>query len=237
MILRRDFYARPTLEVARDLLGCELEVVEGKSSARVRIVETEAYFGTDPAAHSARVTARSAVMFEDPGHVYVYFTYGMHEMLNFVTEARGHAGAVLIRGVEIVDGDAASAAFVARRRIGVAERNWLNGPARLCKALGVRLSDNRASLVGKRLRVHAGAPPKGSHILRSPRIGISKGAEKEWRFFLADADGKIRPGVSPVPENKRARPIAAREWKRELKREMAEFRRTDEVFWKGGNEA
>lgn len=210
-MLPRDFYARPTVTVARELLGKVLTVREparspaGWRSFSGRIVETEAYHGTDPASHSARgQTPRNRVMFGEPGRAYVYFIYGNHEMLNFVTEEPGYPGAVLIRALEPLAAlsplsDDPSAALMARRRGGLPRAQWTNGPGKLCAALGIRMSDNGQPLTGPRLTVHDdGFRTDG--VLRSPRVGISSGQDKLWRFFLKD-----HPFVSKAPQNREAR--------------------------------
>lgn len=198
--LPREFFERHTLWVAKQLLG-KLLIVRDDDGGRTitRIVETEAYRGKDPASHSARGrTPRASTLFGPPAQAYVYFCYGMHEMLNFVTEPEDHAGAVLIRAVEPVEG---IERLRARRRLKQLSRSCdlTNGPGKLCQALGIRMSDNRASLLGGRLRVaDDGFHP--SRILSSPRVGISSGSEKYWRFFIAE-----NPCVSRARENRLAR--------------------------------
>jgi DNA-3-methyladenine glycosylase len=179
--LSRAFFARDTLSVARELLGKVLAV----GPRAVRIVETEAYFGTDPASHSRRgPTPRCAIMFGPPRVAYVYFCYGMHHMLNFVTEPAGRAGAVLIRAAAPASGVLAPA----------------NGPGRLCKALGITLAHNGLSLAGPRLKVlDDGFTPAA--VRRSRRVGIRVGVDKPWRFFVAGD-----PHVSPCPQNKESKP-------------------------------
>lgn len=197
-LLPASFYERDTLEVARDLLG-KILVVEGIAA---RIVETEAYSGSDPASHSSRgPTPRCAVMFGPPGVSYVYFIYGMYEMLNFVTEKEGKAGAVLIRAAEPVWG---SEEQMRKRRRGPKVRHARElaaGPGKLCRALGVRMSHNDRSLQGPELQVFDdGFRPEA--VLVSPRVGIREGTEKFWRFFIAG-----NPSVSHAPQNKQARPL------------------------------
>lgn len=192
------FYRRDTLEVARDLLGKVLLVRRPGSRipSTVRIVETEAYQGDDPASHSARGhTPRSSVMFGPPGRAYVYFIYGMYEMLNFVTEPEGKAGAVLIRAGEPLLGE--KAMFARRPRV----RNRLElarGPGKLCRALGIEMSDNGRSLEGPWLEVHDDGFRVDS-VSASPRVGISAATDRMWRFFLTDS-----PFVSRSPQNARS---------------------------------
>jgi DNA-3-methyladenine glycosylase len=135
-------------------------------------------------------------MFGPPGVAYVYFVYGMHEMLNFVTEPEGCPGAVLIRAVEPLLGEK----LMARRRGGLAPRQWTSGPGRLCRAMGIRQSHQGQELTGPRLFVaDDGWRPEA--VLVSPRVGISVGVERPWRFFVAG-----NPYVSRVRENLNARP-------------------------------
>jgi DNA-3-methyladenine glycosylase len=173
-VLRKEFYERHTVEVARDLLGKVITLSPSRGrKVSARIVEVEAYRGEDdPAAHSSRGwTPRCAPMFESPGIAYVYFIYGMYEMLNFVTEPEGRAGAVLIRAVEPLAGLPADVRT--------------NGPGRLTRALGITREHNRASLVGPEIRVtDDGFKAAPRQIAVSQRIGISKGAELPWRFFI-----------------------------------------------------
>ena len=179
--LAQAFFARPVLTVARDLLGA---VLETESGARVRIVETEAYGGRDdPASHAARgPTPRSAVMFGPPGVAYVYLIYGMHHCLNLVTGPDGEAGAVLIRAAEPLAG-------VAPRQ-GTPAHRLCAGPGLLCRSLGIDLALNgipvAADLPGSgALRLLAGGVSGG--IDATGRIGVRHGAQRHWRFAVADS--------------------------------------------------
>ena len=178
--LDRPFFARPTLAVARALLGCVLvsDRPEGRTSGR--IVEAEGYLGTDDlASHAAkRTTGRVTAMWGPPGIAYVYRSYGMHAMLNVVTEPEGSTGAVLIRALEPVQGIA-----LMRQRRGVEPVHLLcAGPGRLCRALGITLADHGTDLVtSDRLWLEPGPPPAA--ISAGGRIGISRGTEQPWRFF------------------------------------------------------
>ena len=178
--LDRPFFARPTLEVARALLGCVL--VSDRPEGRVsgRIVETEGYLGPDdPASHAAkRRTGRVAAMWGPPGIAYVYRSYGLHAMLNVVTEPEGATGAVLIRALEPVAG-----VDLMRRRRGVAETRLLcAGPGRLCQALGIGLDDHGTDLVATGwLWIAPGAP--AAAVSAGARIGITRGTDVPWRFF------------------------------------------------------
>ncbi len=180
----REFYNRPTLIVARELLGKYLYRKYQSSYLVGKIVEVEAYIGqTDPACHAAvGKTARNAVMFGPPGYAYVYFIYGVHYCLNVVTEAEGFPAAVLIRALEPVQGIEIMKKL---RKIDVVE-NLTNGPGKLCQALAIDRRLNGADLCGNELFISEGEPVAESQIARSPRIGIRVGTEHHWRFYLKD---------------------------------------------------
>lgn len=192
--LPRSFYLRPAIRVARELLGCFLVRRSGKERCVGRIVEVEAYLGSrDPASHAFRGrTKRNEVMFHRGGHLYVYFTYGMHFCANVVTGAEGTPHAVLLRAVEPVEGIEGM-----RRRRKLPKHTETvriaNGPAKLCAAFGIGRSENGTDLLGRHLWIAAdeGAAPAG-RIASSPRIGISRGREHRWRFFCSN-----NPCVSP----------------------------------------
>ena len=178
--LPRSFYGRPTLEVAEALLGHTLyrETEEGLVAGR--LVEVEAYCGTeDPASHAyRRVTPRNAVMFGPAGHLYVYFTYGMHHCANVVTFEEGIAGAVLLRAVEPLEG----LELMAARR-GLSDPRLLaKGPARLCQAYGLTRQDNGADLIEGDLWVGEERTQKGP-VRTSLRIGVKPELDKPWRYF------------------------------------------------------
>lgn len=178
----RDFYARSALEVARALLGCVLRR-EGPGGAPVvagRIVETEAYTGLDdPASHAAaRIgrTARNDPLFGPPGTAYVHLNYGIHWCLNAVTGAEGVPSGVLIRALEPLEGIETMRA----RRDG---RDALtNGPGRLTRALAIGSELQRHPLDRAPLRITPGDPVPDVHVRRSPRIGISRAADRPYRF-------------------------------------------------------
>ncbi|OJW47239.1 MAG: 3-methyladenine DNA glycosylase [Alphaproteobacteria bacterium 41-28] len=163
--LSRDFFSRPTLTVAQELLG---KIMIFGTSAGI-ITETEAYIGQDdPACHAARgKTPRNAVMFGPAGFSYVYFIYGMYHCLNFVTEEEGFPGAVLIRGLMLIEPSPLH----------------LNGPGKLCRHLGITRDHNALDLTE-----HGTFYVKESPICppyeATPRIGINKGQEKLWRFVI-----------------------------------------------------
>ena len=188
--LDREFYRRDSRAVAPDLLG--KVVVAGER--RGRIVEVEAYCGPeDPAAHSYRgPTARNATMFGPPGHLYVYFTYGMHWCCNPVCGDDGEGVAVLLRALEPLAGLEAMRAA----RGGVRDRDLCRGPARLCEALGITGTLDGADLVtGDRgvSIVDDGTPPPADPAV-GPRIGITRGADSPWRWWVPDS-----PWVSRGP--------------------------------------
>jgi DNA-3-methyladenine glycosylase len=180
MILPRDFYARPTIEVARGLLGKIL--VHGETSGK--IVETEAYLGggDDLAAHSARgITARTRVIFGPPGHAYVYFIYGMYECFNLVAEPEGQPGAVLIRALEPVDG---IETMQRRRPTAHTLRDLASGPGRLTLALGITRRQNGADVTRGSLTVRTPRREQSFDIDVTPRIGIRHCADWPLRYVI-----------------------------------------------------
>lgn len=181
------FYAQPTLEVARALIGKTLSRRTAEGVTAGIIVETEAYVSAiDPSAHGYRgKTSRNAVMFGPPGHAYVYFTYGMHHCLNIVTEGEGVAAAVLLRALEPTAG---IALMRSRRGERIADRDLARGPGRLCAALALTLADNGLDLCGDALWLEDTPDfPPDAPIAATPRIGIAQAADWPWRFVLADS--------------------------------------------------
>jgi DNA-3-methyladenine glycosylase len=185
--VNREFFERSVHKVARDLIGCRLAVGETAGT----IVETEAYEASDPACHAyIGRTARNEVLFGPPGHAYVYLSYGIHSLLNFVTEPEGTASAVLIRALEPTDG-----VELMRERRGRDELEALcSGPGKLSEALGVGLSLNGADLFAPPFALsERGETWNGAKILSSERIGITKAAELPWRYSAAGSRFVSRP--------------------------------------------
>lgn len=195
MRLDRAWFARPTIVVARDLVGCTL-VVDGGTDQEIRavLVEVEAYLGTaDPASHAYRgPTPRAGIMFGPAGHLYVYLSYGVHYCANLVTEVDGTAGAVLLRAASVIDGEQS----VRRRRgtvgaIGPAPA-LLRGPGNLCQGLGIALADNGADVTAASRVVVLPAAQK-PRLVRGRRVGISVAAEERLRFAWRGHPAVSRP--------------------------------------------
>ncbi len=185
------FYLRPLLQVARDLLGCLLVCDSDQGRAAVRIVEVEAYdgAGADPASHAyGGRTARNAVMFGPPGHLYVYFIYGMHFCVNVVCAPEGEAQAVLLRAGEPVLG----VDLMTLRRPASRQRDLARGPARLAEALGIGAWANGADLRAGPVRLTEGWPVPDERVAWTGRVGITAAADRPWRALVAG-----NPHVSP----------------------------------------
>lgn len=184
--LRRAFYARPALVVARELLGTRLVRLEGDQRLAAIITETEAYSGEGDLGCHCRAgrTPRTQVMYGPPGHAYVYFTYGMHWCLNCVVEAEGFPAAVLIRAIEFEEG----LELVAERRRGVPAMHWSDGPAKLTRALAVDRVFNGADLCAPdaQLFVEAAYSLPDAQVVVGPRVGLNNVPEPwksiPWRF-------------------------------------------------------
>jgi DNA-3-methyladenine glycosylase (3mg) len=203
--LPRDFFMRPALEVARDLLG---RVVCSRGVS-VRLTEVEAYAGLDdPASHAYRgPTTRTAVMFGPPGHLYVYFVYGMHWCANLVCGNDGQAAAVLMRAGEVVDGlDAART----RRPAARSDRELARGPARLASALAFTGADSGTDLFDEKgrpgwLRVFPGTPVPEESVCAGPRVGVVGAAEWPWRLWIA-GDPTVSRYQRAAERGRRGRP-------------------------------
>jgi DNA-3-methyladenine glycosylase len=192
--LAASFYARPVVEVARDLIGC---VVEHGETAGV-IVETEAYHESEPACHAfVGLTPRTKVLFGPPGRAYVYRSYGVHALLNAVCEPEGVGAAVLIRalapirGVELMR--ARREAWFARRGTAVRDDDLCSGPGKLTQALGIELGENDTSLVRGPVLIRSDSHDVGEVLAVAPRVGINKAIELPWRFCLAGDRNVSRP--------------------------------------------
>lgn len=169
-------------EVAPRLLGCILEREIDGRKACVRIVETEAYDQTDIASHSYKgKTQRTEVMFGPAGHLYVYFTYGMHYCCNVVVGDDGYGAAVLIRAVEPLEGGDILEARRGKRGV-----EATNGPAKLCQALGINKDMNGHDLSSGNLRLIVKKPLDSLEIIQTTRIGISEAKDVPWRFYIKD---------------------------------------------------
>jgi DNA-3-methyladenine glycosylase len=177
---------RDTLSVARDLLGRYMVRGSGRGRLVGKIVEVEAYPGEgDPASHSYRgETARNSVMFGRGGHLYVYFTYGMHFCANVVTGKKGEGAAVLIRAVEPVEGRARMLRNRGLEAGAGHPRLLTGGPARVCQAFGLTKRHNGANLAGPEITLLGGEPVPDSAVAITSRIGISTAKGKKWRFYV-----------------------------------------------------
>ena len=184
-VLPKSFYLRSSVTVAKELIGKYIFRNTGKEILSGIIVETEAYTGrNDPAAHSYNgKTPRNAVMFEEGGKAYVYFTYGNHYCFNAVTCRKGTPSAVLIRGVEPVKG----IDTMMKNRRTEDLYNLTNGPGKFTKAFAIDRKLNGADLGGSNIYISKSVPVhKDFVILKSKRIGITKNADKQYRFYAKD---------------------------------------------------
>jgi DNA-3-methyladenine glycosylase len=184
------FFNRSVHLVARELIGCRL-LFEGCGGV---IVETESYERDDPACHAyVGLTARTEVLFGPPGRAYVYLSYGIHSLLNFVAEPEGEAAAVLIRALEPTDGTGEMRA----RRGERPDRDLCSGPGKLTEALGIDLSQNGADLECEPFRLLP--RPRGwrGEVIAGRRVGITKAVERPWRFGLAGSPHISKPAIRP----------------------------------------
>ncbi|MFJ9177577.1 DNA-3-methyladenine glycosylase [Streptomyces sp. NPDC102360] len=202
--LARDFFDRPVLEVAPDLLGRTLVRHTPDGPIELRLTEVEAYDGAnDPGSHAYRgQTARNNVMFGRPGHVYVYFTYGMWHCMNLVCGEEGRASAVLLRAGEITEG----VELARKRRLSARhDKELAKGPARMATALGVdrSLDGTDACVRGDSpLSVLHGTPVPADQVRNGPRTGVSgEGGVHPWRFWVAN-DPTVSPYRAHTPRRR-----------------------------------
>jgi DNA-3-methyladenine glycosylase len=207
----REFFARPSVPVAPELLGCVLEHQTEAGLVAVELTEVEAYAGaSDPASHAYRgKTARNAVMFGPPGHAYVYFTYGMHFCVNLVCLGNGSASAVLLRAGRIIEGEELARARRTRGTTKIPFRDLARGPARLCQALDIDRSLDGADVCvpDSPLRMRwpeAGTTARSAErkVASGPRVGISVAAEVPWRFWV-EGDPTVSVYRPAVPRRRK----------------------------------
>jgi DNA-3-methyladenine glycosylase len=235
--LPREFFDRPSTEVAPELLGCVLWHDSPAGLVAVRLTEVEAYQGpADPASHAFRgQTARNAVMFGAPGHAYVYFTYGMHFCVNLVCQPAGQAEAVLIRAGQVVDGAGLAATRRRGRRADLAgngavsgapasdrpvsgaaagrtirEVDLARGPGRLCQALGIDRAVDGADACVASSPLGIGPPLTAvdqNQICAGPRVGIRQATDRPWRYWLA-GDNHVSLFRPTKPSRPRPKPVS-----------------------------
>lgn len=197
MAFDREILRRPAIEVAPLLLGALITA----GDVTVRLTEVEAYLGeVDPGSHAYRGrTARNAVMYAEPGHLYTYFTYGMHVCANVVCSPEGIASAVLLRAGEVVDGIETARA---RRTTSRVDADLARGPARLCVALGITLDDGGTDLESGRIRLEL--PSASAPYETGPRTGVSGAggtADYPWRFWIP-GDPTVSPYKRSIPKKR-----------------------------------
>jgi DNA-3-methyladenine glycosylase len=187
-----EFFDRSVHLVARELIGCRLFY----AGCGGTIVETESYERDDPACHAyVGLTERTEVLFGPPGRAYVYLSYGIHSLLNFVAEPEGEAAAVLIRALE----PTAGVAEMRARRGDRPERDLCSGPGKLTEALAIGLEQNRADLARDPFLLLGPAPSWRGEVVTGPRVGITKAVELPWRFAAAGNPHVSRP---PLPSRR-----------------------------------
>jgi DNA-3-methyladenine glycosylase len=183
-----EFFNRSVHLVARELIGCRLFFADCGGT----IVETESYERDDPACHAyVGLTDRTEVLFGPPGRAYVYLSYGIHSLLNFVAEPEGEAAAVLIRALE----PTAGLEQMRARRGQRPDRDLCSGPGKLTEALGIGLEQNDADLGRDPFLLLAPEPGFEREVLTGPRIGITKAVERPWRFAAADSPYVSKPPI------------------------------------------
>ncbi len=191
-VLQRDFYVRPTLKVARDLIGNVLVHESHCGITTGMIVEVEAYIGeTDPACHAATgFSFRNAPLYGPPGTAYVYLNYGVHHLFNVVTEPEGMPSAVLIRAVKPLKGLDLMRDRRCNRKLNskkmIHETQLCCGPGNLTRAMGINLKENRIDLSGGRLFIQDCKNPPDRSVVWSRRVGISAGLDTLWRCYILD---------------------------------------------------
>jgi DNA-3-methyladenine glycosylase len=192
-LIPRDFFARYSVQVAPELLGCVIEHQTAAGLVAVQLTEVEAYAGaSDPASHAYHgKTARNAVMFGPPGHAYVYFTYGMHFCVNLVCAGNGSASAVLLRAGRVIEGEELARTRRSRGAALVPFRDLARGPARLCQALDIDRSQDGADVCVPDSPLRMRWPDAGTtvrsadkKVASGPRVGVSRAAEVPWRFWI-----------------------------------------------------
>jgi DNA-3-methyladenine glycosylase len=185
------FFDRSVHVVARELIGCRLFF----AGCGGTIVETESYERDDPACHAyVGLTPRTETLFGPPGRAYVYLSYGIHRLLNFVAEPEGEAAAVLIRALE----PSAGIEQMRERRGARPDTDLCSGPGKLSEALGIGLEQNGADLTRDPFRVLGPEPGRRAEVLTGPRVGISKAVERPWRFCAAGNPHVSRPQPGAV---------------------------------------
>jgi DNA-3-methyladenine glycosylase len=210
-VLPRDVLERLAVEVAPLVLGCVVVHDSPEGRVAVRLTEVEAYAGEgeDPGSHAHRgETARNTVMFGPPGHLYVYFTYGMHWCANVVCLPRGRASAILLRGGEVIEGEQLARA---RRAAAKSSVELARGPARLAQALGLIGAANGLDLCDGRgpVFLYAGEAVDRSFVRTGPRTGVGgDGAARPWRFWL-DGERTVSPYRAHMPKQRASRASAA----------------------------
>jgi DNA-3-methyladenine glycosylase len=183
-----EFFNRSVHLVAGELIGCRLFF----AGCGGTIVETESYERDDPACHAyVGLTDRTEVLFGPPGRTYVYLSYGIHSLLNFVAEPEGEAAAVLIRALE----PTAGIELMRERRGERPDRELCSGPGKLTEALGIGLEQNRADLTREPFLLLPPEPGWEPEVLTGPRIGITKAVERPWRFCAADNANVSKPAI------------------------------------------
>lgn len=200
MPVRRTLLAGPVLEVAPQLLGMVLRRTSPEGTVAVRLTEVEAYDGAnDPGSHAYRgETPRTAVMFGPPGHLYVYFTYGMHFCMNISAGPDGRPSAVLLRAGEIVEG----LELARERRAVKSDRDLARGPARMCVALGIARESNGVDLLARGSAVQLlPGPGFDGEPATGPRVGLREAPDRPWRFWIP-GDPTVSPYKPHVPKKR-----------------------------------